>query len=66
MRVRPFAWPLVSRLGMVLADDLLGNGEVHLVVATTSGRLLALTTSLPLLPLAAVYVAIIFFFCLIN
>lgn len=41
-------------LGMVLADDLLGNGEVHLVVATTSGRLLALTTSLPLLPLAAV------------
>jgi len=44
---------------MVLADDLLGNGEAHLVVATTSGRLLALTTSLPLLPLAAVYVAII-------
>jgi hypothetical protein len=41
-------------MGMVLADDLLGNGEAHLVVASTSGRLLSLTTSLPLLPLAAV------------
>lgn len=41
---------------MVLADDLLGNGEAHLVVASASGRLIALTTSLELPPLAAVYV----------
>jgi len=40
--------------GMILADDLLGNAETHLVVACSSGRMLALTTSLPLLPLAAV------------
>jgi len=39
---------------MILADDLLGNAETHLVVACSSGRMLALTTSLPLLPLAAV------------